>query len=84
MDYAKAALEYAENNGIYEYQVNGRYIEFWNFYSDGWYFVRYDLVDKAEVFRGAHIPLIFDKNGYISIPAFLKTPSGAVKYNYMA
>ncbi len=73
------ALKYAESIGVYEYQVNGHVMEYWTFYGrgEGWYFVRYDLENKKTVFRGANIPWQGE------IPMFLKTASGATKYNYM-
>lgn len=78
--WALEALKYAEEIGVYEYRVNGCLMEYWSYYgSEGWYFVRYDLVNKKEVFRGANIP--WDPN--LGIPAFLKTDSGATLYNYM-
>lgn len=79
--YELEAQKYAEERGIIEYDVNGMFMEYWSFYgqSEGWYFVRYDLAHKKEVFRGANIPW----TGMTSIPKFLLTESGATKYNYM-
>lgn len=78
--YEKKALAYAERIGIYEYQVNGRFLEYWAFFgkSEGWYFVRYDLDAESEVFRGANIPWCEDAEP----PAFLMSETGT-KYNYM-
>jgi hypothetical protein len=75
------ALVRAEEIGVYEYEVNGKYMEYWSFYGqgEGWYFVRYDLEAGKEAFRGANIPWD-DKAG---IPAFLRTGDGATLYNYM-
>lgn len=74
------ALKHAEDIGVYEYKVNGKYMEYWSFYGhEGWYFVRYDLEAGKEVFRGANIPWD-DKAG---IPIFLRTEDGSTKYNYM-
>ena len=83
-DYDLAALQYAEEIGVIEYQVNGRYMEYWTFYgrSEGWYFVRYDLETKQKVFRGANIPWD-DSLPEPIIPAFLLSETGATKYNYM-
>ena len=74
-----AALDRAEEIGVYEYQVNGKYMEYWSFFGvlEGWYFIRYDLEAKKEVFRGANIPWDEDAR----IPMFLM--SGGVRYNYM-
>lgn len=79
-DWETEALKYAESIGVYEYKVNGRFIEYWTFYgkSEGWYFIRYDLREKCERFRGANIP--WDDEA--TIPAFLRTESDATKYNY--
>lgn len=75
------ALQYAEKIGVCEYKVNGRLMEYWSFYgSEGWYFVRYDLAEGKEVFRGANIPWVKE----LGVPAFLKNESGATLYNYMA
>lgn len=74
------ALKYAERIGVYEYRVNGRLMEYWSYYgSEGWYFIRYDLAEEKEVFRGANIP----RDSNLGVPAFLKTESGATLYNYM-
>ena len=72
------AIARAEKIGVYEYKVNGKYMEYWSFYgSEGWYFVRYDLEEGKEAFRGANIP-------YAGvIPKFLLSDSGASLYNYM-
>jgi hypothetical protein len=82
-DWEAEALEYAESIGVYEYKVNGRFIEYWSFYgkSEGWYFIRYDLREKRERFRGANIP--WDDEVRLPAPGFLRTKSGATKYNYM-
>lgn len=79
-NYEEKALAYAEEIGVYEYAVNGKYIEYWSFYgqSEGWYFVRYDLDLCKEVFRGANIPF-----GDGTIPRFLLADNGATKYNYI-
>jgi len=73
------ALVRAEETGVYEYSVNGKYMEYWSFYgpNEGWFFVRYDLEEGREAFRGANIP--FDG----TVPKFLLTGDGATKYNYM-
>ena len=72
------ALRYAESIGVYEYEVNDHFMEYWSFYgNEGWYFIRYDLEAGKEVFRGANIPW----DGLI--PRFLLTESGATKYNYL-
>ena len=78
-NYEAKALKYAEEHGIVEYEVNGYMMEYWTFYgqSEGWMFIRYDLEQKKEVFRGANIPW----NG--TIPKFLLDESGATKYNYL-
>lgn len=74
------ALKHAEDIGVYEYKVNGKYMEYWSFYGhEGWYFVRYDLEAGKEVFRGANIPWEPDEK----IPAFLIAANGGTMYNYM-
>lgn len=78
---SKAAM-YAEKIGVYEYKVNGSLMEYWSFYGpEGWYFVRYDLENEKEVFRGANIP--WDDSLNERIPAFLRTKDGFTMYNYM-
>ncbi len=80
-DWAHEALVHAETIGVYEYKVNGKYMEYWSFYGrgEGWYFVRYDLEAGKEVFRGANIPWDPDAK----IPAFLLAANGGTLYNYM-
>lgn len=81
IDYEEKALRRAENIGLYEYKVNGKYMEYWSFYdSEGWYFVRIDLDEMREVFRGANIPWNGDKKH--GIPAFLISKTGGLLYNY--
>ena len=80
LNYEKKALRYAEKVGVYEFKVNGHLMEYWTFYgSEGWYFVRYDLENDKEVFRGANIP--WDET--LGVPKFLLTAEGAIAYNYM-
>lgn len=80
-DWQKEALLRAELIGVYEYAVNGRFMEYWSFFGkgEGWYFIRHDLGREKDVFRGANIP--WDEEA--QVPAFLKTRDGATKYNYM-
>lgn len=80
--YELEALKHAEEIGVIEYKVNGHVMEYWSFYgSEGWYFVRYNLVSKKEIFRGANIP--WDPGLPQPTPAFLMTERGATLYNYM-
>lgn len=83
MEMATKSLHYAEEKGIIEYRLNGRFMEYWTFYgkSEGWYFVRYDLEKDEEVFRGANIP--WDESAEQPIPAFLIAKNGGFMYNYM-
>ena len=80
-DWQEEALKYAESIGIYEYEVNDKYIEYWSFFGrhEGWYFVRYDLEKQETAFRGANIPWDDDAQ----IPKFLLRPNGCTRYNYM-
>ena len=80
-DWKAEALKHAEATGVYEYSVNGRFMEYWSFFGqgEGWYFIRYDLECGKEVFRGANIP--WDDEA--KVPKFLLTETGATKYNYM-
>ena len=56
------------------------FMEYWSFYgSEGWYFVRHDLDENKDVFRGANIPW----DAEIGIPRFLLSDLGRTKYNYM-
>ena len=73
------AIKYAEEIGVYEFKVHGKFMEYWSFFgkSEGWYFVRYDIEKKKEVFRGANIP--WDEEA--GVPAFLDGPGGTL-YNY--
>ena len=81
-DLEHKALVRAEKIGVYEYKVNGSLMEYWSFYgSEGWYFIRYDLENEKEVFRGANIP--YDDSLKDRVPAFLRSPEGSTLYNYM-
>ena len=73
------ALQHAEKIGVYEYQVNGSYMEYWSLFDEGFYFFRTDLntLEREEV---CHIHWV-KSEGY-PVPAFLKTPEGFTKYNY--
>ena len=73
------ALRYAENHGIYEYQVNGSYMEYWSLYNEGFYFYRVDLNTNG---KSQVCHLEWHKEDGYPIPAFLKTPEGFLKYNY--
>lgn len=77
--YAGIALRYAEEHGIYEYKVNGTYMEYWSMYEDGFYFYRVDL-DTKERAQLCHIE--WHKEDGIHVPAFLLTETGATLYNY--
>lgn len=78
IDYKHRALVHAEKIGVYEYKVNGKYMEYWSFFgNEGWWFIRHDLDEGKDVFRGANIPW----DGVI--PAFLKDENGSTLYNYM-
>ena len=78
IDYSHLALVHAEEIGVIEYKVNGRYMEYWSFLeNEGFYFIRHDLDSGKDVFRGANIPY----DGVV--PAFLMTETGATLYNYM-
>ena len=80
--YDQEALKHAEEIGVIEYRVNGNLMEYWSFFgSEGWYFIRYDLDKKKDIFRGANIPL--DSSLPQPIPAFLMTECGSTLYNYM-
>lgn len=77
--YAGIALRHAEKIGVYEYEVNGSYMEYWSLFDEGFYFFRTDL-DTLQREEVCHIHWRKDE-GY-PIPAFLKTNYGATKYNY--
>lgn len=79
MDYKEKALRYAEDHGIYEYQVNEKYMEYWSLYDEGFYFYRVNL-DTLGCMQVCHLE--WHKEDGIPVPAFLKTKSGATKYNY--
>ena len=79
-EFEQKALVHAEKIGVYEYKVNGSLMEYWSFYGrEGWYFIRYDLENEKEVFRGANIP--WDESLKDRVPAFLY--NGGTLYNYM-
>ena len=74
------ALRHAEKIGVYEYQVNKNYMEYWSLYDEGFYFFRTDLntLEREEV---CHLHWVKGE-GY-PVPAFLLTEvTGYTKYNY--
>ena len=73
------ALRHAEEIGVYEYKVNGSYMEYWSLFDEGFYFFRTDLntLEREEV---CHLHWVKEE-GY-PVPSFLHTPEGYTKYNY--
>lgn len=74
------ALRHAEKIGVYEYKVNGKYMEYWSLFDEGFYFFRTDLntLQREEV---CHLHWV-KSEGY-PVPAFLLTDvTGYTKYNY--
>lgn len=58
-DMNQYAILVAEHLGIYEFDVNGDWIEYWSFFSgEGFVFVQYDMVTGRE-FRDGFIPITF-------------------------
>ena len=79
-DMSEPALQYAENRGIYEYKVNGMWIEYWSFFSgEGFRFIRRHLLTGDEN-RDVLIP--WDRQCGYPVPAFLKSKTGGCLYNY--
>ena len=78
-EYKQKALIHAEHIGVYEYTVNGKYMEYWSFYEDGFHFMRVDL-DTNDGSEVGYIPW-YKGDGY-PIPAFLLSDAGATLYNY--
>lgn len=78
-DYEEKARIYAEKIGVYEFTVKGKFMQYWSFFgNEGFIFVRYDLEQEREVYRGDNIPWTG------KIPEFLLDPeTGATLYNYM-
>lgn len=79
MDYNQKALIYAEKFGIYEYKVNGKYMEYWSLYEEGFYFWRVNLDTNG---KSLVCHLEWHKDDGFPIPAFLLTETGATLYNY--
>lgn len=74
------ALRHAEDIGVYEYKVNGQYMEYWSLFDEGFYFFRTDLntLEREEVCH-----LHWAKGEGYPVPAFLLTDgTGFTKYNY--
>ena len=78
--YKQKALCYAEKHGIYEYDVNGKYMEYWSMYDEGFYFFRVNLDTDGRLLV-CHLE--WHKEDEIPIPAFLTTEDGATRYNYL-
>lgn len=71
------ALLHAEKIGVYEYDINeDGWMEYWSLYSDGFYFIRYNLNDGTEQRNG-----VIPWNGG-PVPAFLIGENGGTLYNY--
>ena len=79
MDYKQKALLRAEQIGVSEYSVNSHIMEYLSFFGqeEGWIYVVYDLETDTEIYREKAFPWM----GFI--PYWLKTESGATRYNYM-
>ena len=77
--FKEIALRHAEDIGVYEYKVNGKYMEYWSLFDEGFYFFRTDL-DTLEREEVCHLHWV--KGEGFPVPAFLKTPEGYTKYNY--
>ena len=78
--YKDRALRHAESIGVYEYKVNGKYMEYWSLFYDGFYFYRYDIeADNTTVI--CHLP--WRKEEGFPVPAFLLSETGATLYNYL-
>lgn len=78
-NYKELAIRYAEQHGFYEFLRNDHYIEYWSLYEDGFHFFRVDLIteERTEVCN-----IEWHEEDGIPVPAFLKTATGATKYNY--
>ena len=80
IDMNDEALKYAESIGIYEYEVQRQYIEYWSFFKgEGFRFVRRNLISGVED-RGTLIP--WTMADPYPVPKFLRTEGGATLYNY--
>ena len=74
------ALKYAEKHGIYEYNVNKNYMEYWSLYEEGFYFFRVNLNTEGRLLV-CHLE--WHKEDEIPVPAFLMDEvTKATKYNY--
>ncbi len=79
-DMTHPALVYAEHHGIYEYEVNGLWIEYWSFFNgEGFRFIRHHLITGEEN-RDVLIPWT-SQDGY-PVPKFLMSENGGCRYNY--
>lgn len=79
-DMSRPALIYAERYGIYEYKVNGMWIEYWSFFSgEGFRFIRHHLLTGEEN-RDVLIPWTAQDD--MPVPAFLRSENGGCLYNY--
>lgn len=78
-DYNRIALCHAEDIGVYEYKVNGKYMEYWSMFDEGFYFFRTDL----DTFERTEVCFLhWEKDEGFPVPAFLLTSEGFTKYNY--
>ena len=79
-DMSEEALRYAESIGVYEYEVQGQYMEYWSFFTgEGFRFIRRNLITDEED-RETLIP--WTPDCCWPTPRFLRTEYGATRYNY--
>ena len=79
-DMTHPALLYAEAKGVYEYKVNGEWVEYWSFFSgEGFRFVQHNLI-TGEEFRDGFIPWTMHDGK--PLPRFLYGENGGALYNY--
>lgn len=72
------ALLWAENHGVYEYQLYGDWICYWSYYgSEGMFHKQVNLATGESTCTA--YPEWTNKD---TIPEFLRTPYGACLYNY--
>jgi len=77
----RLALFHAEKIGVYEYKLNGDWMEYWSYFpGEGFRFIQYNVQDGME-YRDGFIPWDLQRDRR-PIPAFLISEHGGTLYNY--
>ena len=77
MDKKQYSILVCEKIGVYEFKLNGDWLEYWTLYEDGFRFVRFNLVTGEE-----NRDTLINWSPLDPVPSFLLNENGATLYNY--